>query len=437
MVTRYGRVGWNVSYDFNESDFSACLLILKTYLSKAHENGDVKLPWGSLKYLIGEVMYGGRAIDDFDRRVLRTYMNEYMGDFIFDAFQKFHFYEDKSVDYKIPNCNDKDSFLDYIDTLPLANTPNLFGLHPNAEIGSNTKMARDMWSQLVELQPQSAGVGGGISREEHIANIAEGIATKIGATFDLDFVRRDWEVPSPTQVVLLQELERINRLITTMKQSLLELKRALKGEVGMSSSLDSLARALFNGTIPPMWSRLAPATLKSLSGWIAHFEKRHEQYTAWCDVEPIVMWLSGLHVPESYLTALVQATCRSKGWALDRSTLYSGVTEYMEPHDVHDRPSNGCFVYGLFLEGASWDLQHRSLAPPIPKQLVQHLPILRITPIESHKLKLQNTFRTPVYTTSNRRNAMGVGLVFEADLATSEHVSHWTLQGVCLTLNDS
>lgn len=30
---------------------------------------------------------------------------------------------------------------------------------------------------------------------------------------------------------------------------------------------------------------------------------------------------------------------------------------------------------------------------------------------------------------------MGVGLVFEADLATTEHNSHWTLQGVCLTLN--
>ena len=30
-----------------------------------------------------------------------------------------------------------------------------------------------------------------------------------------------------------------------------------------------------------------------------------------------------------------------------------------------------------------------------PKQLVQELPILHIIPIESHKLKLQNTFRTP------------------------------------------
>lgn len=60
------------------------------------------MPWDSLKYLIGEVMYGGRVIDDFDRRIVQTYLNEYMGDFLFDEFQPFHFYQDDDVDYVIP-----------------------------------------------------------------------------------------------------------------------------------------------------------------------------------------------------------------------------------------------------------------------------------------------------------------------------------------------
>lgn len=50
-------------------------------------------------------MYGGRAIDDFDRRVLRTYMNEYMGDFIFDTFQPFYFHRTDDVAYYIPTAN--------------------------------------------------------------------------------------------------------------------------------------------------------------------------------------------------------------------------------------------------------------------------------------------------------------------------------------------
>lgn len=49
------QVGWNVPYDFNESDFRVCMDVLNTYLTKAHESGDARIPWGSLKYLIGEV----------------------------------------------------------------------------------------------------------------------------------------------------------------------------------------------------------------------------------------------------------------------------------------------------------------------------------------------------------------------------------------------
>jgi len=49
-------------------------------------------------------MYGGRVMDNFDRRVLITYLNEYMGDFLFDTFQPFHFYvsPDGAVDYCVP-----------------------------------------------------------------------------------------------------------------------------------------------------------------------------------------------------------------------------------------------------------------------------------------------------------------------------------------------
>ena len=46
-------------------------------------------------------------------------------------------------------------FIDFIEALPLANTPEVFGLHPNAEIGYYTNAAKEMWAHLVELQPQT------------------------------------------------------------------------------------------------------------------------------------------------------------------------------------------------------------------------------------------------------------------------------------------
>lgn len=99
---KYDKLGWNISYDFNENDFFVCLEILQTYMSKVGKGPNVSIPWNSLKYLIGEVMYGGRVIDDFDRRIVNTYMDEYMGDFLFDPFQPFHFHQDEHVDYVIP-----------------------------------------------------------------------------------------------------------------------------------------------------------------------------------------------------------------------------------------------------------------------------------------------------------------------------------------------
>jgi dynein heavy chain len=124
-------------------------------------------------------------------------------------------------------------------------------------------------------------------------------------------IRKSFDIPSPTQIVLLQELERFNKLISKMGSSISDLKKALNGEIGMSADLDSLGSSFFNGFLPPMWVKLAPPTEKSLVNWIAHFDRRNKQYRDWIDVEePKVIWLSGLHIPESYLTGLIQATCR-------------------------------------------------------------------------------------------------------------------------------
>jgi dynein heavy chain len=58
--------------------------------------------------------------------------------------------------------------------------------------------------------------------------------------------------------VLLQELERFNKLIERLHTSLFDLKRALLGEIGMGTELEDLGNSLFNGFLPGMWSSLAP-----------------------------------------------------------------------------------------------------------------------------------------------------------------------------------
>ena len=169
-----------------------------------------------------------------------------------------------------------------------------------------------------------------------------------------------------------------------------------------------------------------------LGPWIGHFTRRMDQYTDWIDNgEPAVMWLSGLGSPQSYLTSLIQSACRRLNWSLDRSTMFTKVTNIVDAYnEITEKPIDGCYVTGLWLEGGAWDLNASILRYQDPKVLVTELPVLQVIPVEANRLKLHGIFLTPVYVTQDRRNAMGVGWVFDAHLASDLHESVWSLQGV-------
>jgi len=79
-----------------------CQKVISIYLSKSKKDD---LPWTSLKYLIGEIIYGGKSLDNYDRRILLTYVEEYFGDFIHSTYQPFSF----------DNCRDGTKPSEYIE----------------------------------------------------------------------------------------------------------------------------------------------------------------------------------------------------------------------------------------------------------------------------------------------------------------------------------
>ncbi len=84
---------------------------------------DEYIPWGTLRYLIGEAMYGGRVSDSLDRRILTTYLDEYLGDFLFDTFQPFKFFASKDVDISVPPTGPREVYLKAVEALPLVQSP--------------------------------------------------------------------------------------------------------------------------------------------------------------------------------------------------------------------------------------------------------------------------------------------------------------------------
>jgi dynein heavy chain len=289
----------------------------------------------------------------------------------------------------------------------------------------------------MNIHSGSGSSSGGVSKETQVSSTVTEIQLKLKPPFNLNEVRASFgNETTPVQIVLIQELEHWNRLVSTMSISLFELQRAIAGEVSMSNELESVMNAIYLGRLPEIWARLAPVTEKGLSDWLIHFQRRYDQYEDWYkNGEPKVMWLAGLHVPEAYLTALLQTACRSKGWPLDKATLMITISTYQRTNQVMAKPALGCYLSGMYLEGASWDLEKKCLVPQHPKELVMELPLMRVTPIEMNKVRTQSMLKTPVYLTQKRRDAMGVGLVQTAWLETPEHTSFWILQGVAICMN--
>ena len=287
---KYGKIGWNIIYDFNTTDFQVCNTILQNTLYKLLEQETNVIPWTSLKYLVGEVMYGGRVIDDFDRRVINTYMDEYMGDFLLDAHQKFHFCIEADFEYLLVAKETKEEYLEYIEKLPMSTTPQVLGLHPNAEISYFMNAGQSILDYMKSLQPKTGGKKSSTSREEEVDRIAKDMLVKIPEGFNVEKIRQQHSKNiTPSIVVLLQELDRFNNLTVKVLSSLKNLRQAIAGEVGMNNDLEEISSSLYFGTIPMCWRRLAPDTKKSLSSWIAYHLDRYKQYYNWAfDSEPEV-----------------------------------------------------------------------------------------------------------------------------------------------------
>lgn len=72
--------------------------------------------------------------------------------------------------FMAPPNTDYKSFHKYIDDLLPSESPILYGLHPNAEIGTLTTRSENLFQTLMEMQPRDARTSGGtgISRDDKV-----------------------------------------------------------------------------------------------------------------------------------------------------------------------------------------------------------------------------------------------------------------------------
>jgi dynein heavy chain len=423
---KFGTLGYNVPYDFNESDFDISEDCLAYYLDAYPTT-----PWDALRYLIADANYGGRVTDDFDFRLVRTYIRSY---FVEEALTAEVFQLAPPLEiYRIPDDGPMRSYTDFIKGLPVLDDPEAFGQHGNADIAAQIADTTAILDTLGSLQPQEVGGGsGGGSREDRMLKLAKDLAEAVPAPLDLEACKsRKADDPSALHVFLLQELERYNKLLRVMANSLRDVQRGIRGLVVMSAELDDVVSCLTIGKVPPTWGRCFPS-LKPLASWMRDVAMRVGTLEAWSEgTYPKVYWMSGFSYPTGFLTALLQTSARASSVSVDVLSWEFNVLPCYEDNEVPAPAPDGAYIRGIFLEGARWDGDAQGLADPRPMELVVPFPVIHFRPVEARKKAAKGGYSCPCYmypvrTGSRERPSYTVSV----DLRSGAHEpEHWIKRG--------
>jgi len=175
---KFRSLGWNVSYSFNDSDYSVCEDLMARYMGRHFDgkteeryNKKTPIPWPAIQYLVAEAYYGGRVTDDRDRRLLMVYAKEIFNEnLIAPESWKPTGTEELGYGYPVEELNirhpdpsqllipeyfSREIGLRMLDVDP----PIAYGQHINAEITSQIIDSQELLDSILSLTPQKSSGG--------------------------------------------------------------------------------------------------------------------------------------------------------------------------------------------------------------------------------------------------------------------------------------
>jgi len=296
---KFGPLGWNILYEFNDSDLETSITMLRMFLEEQEE-----IPWDAILWITGQINYGGRVTDANDLRCLMATLSKYM---CVENLEDGYVYSE-SGKYYAPAFGDIQVYLNYIDGLPLQDGPEVFGLHENADISYQKQESTNTVETVLSIQSRISSGGGGMTTDEIVLAKAKQLLSELPPRMNLaegkkeQFKMTNNLYPSFT-TVLIQEVEKFNRMLKVMEISLQDIDKAIHGFIVMSEVLDGMYLCLQNNQVPANWAKVAYPSLKPLASWYSDLKERIAFMDDWLmNGTPRSFWISGLFFPQGFLT---------------------------------------------------------------------------------------------------------------------------------------
>ena len=426
---KFGEVGWNQRYPFNYGDLRACADISKEQIQFSEH----LVPWQDLRFLFGDVIYGGHITDSFDRNIVFTYLELYVCDEV---------HQQSGFDI-VPGMNSPTSWDEPYSSLvahaqrqKVEEVPESIGLHSNVEMGIMLYQERELCRCVRKLHADESQQSRSTFVQERAGSTINEVVEKLPhAIPSPDTSLANSNESSPYVRLLQQEVTAFNELVRVIRLTISEIRHGLLGERQISSQMECTMNALAENKVPKTWILASYPSLRALGAWLGDLGDRGRCLRRWCTEPnlslPKVTWLPGLFCPTAFLSAVLQSIASRNGWPLDNCELRTEVTKKM-PDEIGAPARDGAYIYGLLLEGASWDLQTSSLENGKFKELICEMPVILVKAVLGPDQEgLDDSFyQCPLYKTRQR----GATYAWQIGLRSKVPTSRWVMAGVALTM---
>jgi len=430
---KFGPLGWNTRYDFNNTDMEISVQMLRMFL-----NDQPVIPWDALMYLGSQIHYGGRVTDSLDKRTCQCILGAFFcPEILADGYQ---FANDSEL-YYAPSSTDLEGYRAYVEQLPYADSVGLFGMHANAKITFERQESDKLLATVTEIQPALGGGGSGGSAEDVVSALATQLLSQTPEKMDRKnaadgvFAPNEKGELNSIQIVLLHEMGRFNKLLGRMQTSLKDLGKAIKGLVVMSSELDDMFNSMLKNQVPALWTKVSYPSLKPLSGWFKDLDLRVQFFNGWLTQgQPNCFDLPAFFFQQGFMTGILQLHARRYFIPIDSLQFSYKILEYENGGEVPEAPADGVFAEGFFLDGARWDREKQVIWDSKHKEMYDTLPVVHFVPTQDFE-RNKADYECPLYKTAVRAGVLTTtgassNYVVSLDIPTERNPDYWVRMGV-------